>query len=50
MDPYAIELHMAKAHDALIVDLNELQVNLELKWIKCMRDDENIKEITLASI
>ena len=30
--------------------LNELQVNIDLKWIKCMMHDENSKETTLASI
>ena len=29
--------------------LNGLQVKIELKWIKCMMDDENSKGKTLAS-
>ena len=29
---------------------NELPLNIVLKWIKCMRDDGNSKEMTLASI
>ena len=29
---------------------NELQLNIVLKWIKCMRDDGNSKEKTLASM
>ena len=31
-------------------ELIGLQVNIELKWIKCMMNDENSKETTLALI
>ena len=30
-------------------ELDELQLDIMLKWIKCMRDDGNNKEIVLAS-
>ena len=44
-----LELHMEKPM-GISSDLGELQVNIELKWIKCMMENENIKETTLASI
>ena len=44
-----LELHMEKSM-GVNSELDELQVNIGLKWIKCMRDDENSKETTLASI
>ena len=44
-----LELHMEKPM-GINSDLGELQVNIELKWIKCMMENENSKETTLASI
>ena len=44
-----LELHMEKPM-GINSDLGELQVNIKLKWFKCMRDDENSKGTTLALI
>ena len=46
--PMQFELHLVKPM-CINRGFNELQINIELKWIKCMRDDENSKETTLAS-